>query len=225
MIKSPSPKLLSAIKIAQKVLVLGIFLFASEQVVQYGLFSRGILGIHWLYIDMFLAMLLVYFLRNEVNLLYVIPIGVTYYCVHEALFNFFFIAYNGFQRPYWATTTWYLEIIATFTVTPIFIAICLKKRERFLRSGNWAKISIVFWSMLIALYAIRIAYGFPVSINVYDVFGTNTPSTLANEFEFATNVLFAMTFYSNFKFRSTISTKWSVIDRKIAQDELNPSPR
>lgn len=192
--------------IAQFAAVSGIFGYAMVQLFLYGLFSRGYLYIHWLYIAMFLVVVLAYFAYDMTNVLYVIPIGVVYYCLHEALFNLFFLSYYRFQNPPGAATEWYEEMAVIAIVTPIFVALCIKYRNRLLRSGVLGKLSICLWGGLIVLFIVRMAYGFPVSVNVYDISGNYTLA-MANEFEFVTNVLFAITFFSTFSFGRKVKKK------------------
>ncbi len=199
-------RILIALRLAQVAAMFGIFAYAVEQLAFNGLYARGWLEIHWLYIAMFLAVLIAYFLFDGINFIYVAPIAIVYYCVHEALFNAFFIPYNDLRNPCCAPIMWYHEMDVIAIVTPIFIAICLKYRKRILRSGEWKTFAICLWAGLIVLYAFRMAEGFPVTINVY---GGSSPAALANEFEFATNVLFALTFYSTFNFGRKMFEKMS----------------
>ncbi len=210
----------AALRIAQIAAVFGITTYAVEQMVFGGLFARGVLGIHWLYITMFLAVLIAYFVFDNINVLYIVPIGVVYYCVHEALFNIFFISYNGFRTPFWASTTWYEEMATIAIVTPTFLIICWRFKGRFFRTGTMAKLSICLWSSLIALYFVRMAYGFPVSINIYDIFGVDTASPLANEFELATNTLFAFTFFSTFRFAPRAVHKSQSVASDILAEQM-----
>ncbi len=139
------------------------------------------------------------------NLAYIIPIGLVYFCVHEVLFNAFFIPYNGFGNPAGVDPTWYLEIYGVFIITAIFIPVALKFKGRLLRTSRgrrWMALSLALWASMIGLYIVRIAYGFPVTINVYDLAALSKTfnDPLANDFELATNLLFAFVFFFTFTF-------------------------
>jgi len=163
-------------------------------------------GMHWFAVVIFVAVFLGYIaMDRRVNLLFIVPIGLVYYCLHEAIFNALFIPYNGFQAPAGGGPLWYTEIEIVLVVTLAFIPFAYRFRHRllrFMKSAAWKKIAIASWAALAILYAIRIAMGFPVSINIFE-FGTmyaGFNSTLANGFELATNIVFAVAFYSTFDF-------------------------
>lgn len=205
MLKSLTSNGNHTIRLLEELVVLAIIAFGVAQMYAGGFYARAIEGFHWYSIIIFLVILLAYVGRDKIGIVFLVPIVVTYYCLHEAIFNAFFLSYHMFEKPFMATATWYQEMLAIAIVTPIFLMAAVKRGNRLLRTHKWSIVYLASWVCLIVLHLVWVGSGFPVSADVYDIFGTNTPSPLANDFELATNLVFAFAYYVTFSFKKTIA--------------------
>ncbi len=194
----------SAIRILVILIVSGLAVYGLGNMYAYGFYDRTIEGIHWYAVIFFLGMLLVYLARDKVNTLFALPIAATFYCLHEAIFNVFFLSYHMFLKPPSALPAWYYEMALIAVVTPVFLIVSWKFGDWLVRQGRWTIPYLASWVGFMVLTLVWMNYGFPVSANVYGIYATNTPSTMANIFEISTNILFAFAFYITFSFKRTI---------------------
>ena len=199
----PQGRLGTLLRVAEFVIIFGLIAFGFLEIGRGGFFARDIIGIHWFYILIFLGMFAASMLMDKISGLYIFPIALVYYCLHEGIFNSFFIPYHNFQLPPNASLLWYGEIGMIAIVAPVFLIISVKYRKILFRDQKWRNISIALWASFLGLYLVRIAMGFPVTLDVYSpqTYAITNTSWLANGFEFTTNSLFAVSFYCTFSFR------------------------